>query len=213
MRPARTRPFARSQKGCTRCRERRKKCDEERPICGACVRLNLPCFWPRSVNEHAASATATATVTRAPTPQLTSENSKLPGDVYLSSYDDPSILQGSATSIVQRIEDKQALLYLCEVGAQLVRYPNRLFPGYSNLNSFRLGFQMASQSQPHIHALLAIGAAHLGYTNERYRPVALENYGHAIRHLRDAVVISSKERPPAEQTCAVAALMSVYQVC
>lgn len=207
MGPARDKPLVRSHKGCKRCRERRKKCDEDRPVCGACVRLKLPCSWPRTVNEHQEIAIRNTSL------QQASQGSGLPGDVYLSSYDDPSILQGSATSVVQGIEHKQALQYICDVGAQLVRYPNRLFPGYSNLNSFRLGFQMASQSQPHIHALTAIGAGHLCKIHDKYRPVALENYGHAMRHLRNAVLICSKEQPPSEQACAVAALMSVYQVC
>ncbi|KAH7325562.1 fungal-specific transcription factor domain-containing protein [Stachybotrys elegans] len=36
-----------SSNGCANCRRRRKKCDERRPICGDCARLNLHCL-PRS---------------------------------------------------------------------------------------------------------------------------------------------------------------------
>lgn len=31
--------------GCSTCRSRRKKCDESKPVCGACVRLKLHCDW------------------------------------------------------------------------------------------------------------------------------------------------------------------------
>jgi transcriptional activator protein UGA3 len=36
-----------SSKGCANCRRRRKKCDERKPTCGDCARLNLHCL-PRS---------------------------------------------------------------------------------------------------------------------------------------------------------------------
>lgn len=38
----------RSQKGCMTCRKRRKKCDEKRPVCDSCVRLNLQCSYDPS---------------------------------------------------------------------------------------------------------------------------------------------------------------------
>ena len=37
---------ARSRSGCLSCRRRKKKCDEEKPICTACLRNNLACVWP-----------------------------------------------------------------------------------------------------------------------------------------------------------------------
>lgn len=35
----------RSNNGCIQCRNRRKKCDETKPVCQACTRLRLPCYW------------------------------------------------------------------------------------------------------------------------------------------------------------------------
>ncbi|KAJ5106648.1 hypothetical protein N7456_003323 [Penicillium angulare] len=37
---------ARSRSGCLSCRRRKKKCDEKKPICTACLRNNLGCVWP-----------------------------------------------------------------------------------------------------------------------------------------------------------------------
>ena len=42
----RQRKFApRSRQGCMTCRVRRKRCDEQRPACQNCTRLNLTCEW------------------------------------------------------------------------------------------------------------------------------------------------------------------------
>ncbi|ATZ46378.1 hypothetical protein BCIN_01g09850 [Botrytis cinerea B05.10] len=47
--PARTNPRPRSRKGCLKCRDRKVKCDEEKPTCGSCKRLNHDCEWKRSI--------------------------------------------------------------------------------------------------------------------------------------------------------------------
>ncbi|KAJ6102208.1 hypothetical protein N7486_004635 [Penicillium sp. IBT 16267x] len=39
---------ARSRLGCLSCRRRKKKCDEQKPICTACLRNSLGCLWPDS---------------------------------------------------------------------------------------------------------------------------------------------------------------------
>jgi hypothetical protein len=36
----------RAKTGCLRCRTRRKKCDEVKPVCGDCTRLRFACIWP-----------------------------------------------------------------------------------------------------------------------------------------------------------------------
>ena len=45
---------ARSRQGCFSCRRRKKKCDEIKPICTACLRNSLGCTWPES-RPHEAS--------------------------------------------------------------------------------------------------------------------------------------------------------------
>lgn len=40
-----TRPRLRSHAGCVPCKKRRKKCDEQKPTCGACQRVNRHCSW------------------------------------------------------------------------------------------------------------------------------------------------------------------------
>lgn len=40
--------------GCLTCRRRRKGCGEEKPVCTACNRLQLPCIWPPTQAQPAA---------------------------------------------------------------------------------------------------------------------------------------------------------------
>lgn len=44
------RPLIRTRTGCLCCRRRRKKCDEQRPRCGACVRLRFNCNYDLVLN-------------------------------------------------------------------------------------------------------------------------------------------------------------------
>lgn len=39
-------PIIRSRTGCFTCRRRKKKCNEEKPICSGCKRNKLECSWP-----------------------------------------------------------------------------------------------------------------------------------------------------------------------
>ena len=44
--PPRLTKALRTKKGCTVCRDRRKKCDERRPSCATCERLGFKCHFP-----------------------------------------------------------------------------------------------------------------------------------------------------------------------
>ncbi|PGG99042.1 hypothetical protein GX51_06458 [Blastomyces parvus] len=43
------RVFPRTRTGCFSCRRRKKKCDEVKPICLACIRNKLDCSWPEVI--------------------------------------------------------------------------------------------------------------------------------------------------------------------
>ena len=47
----------RVKSGCDTCRRRRKKCDEQKPVCGHCERLGLRCTWGQAVEKPRSSAT------------------------------------------------------------------------------------------------------------------------------------------------------------
>ncbi|KAF4963126.1 hypothetical protein FSARC_8839 [Fusarium sarcochroum] len=52
----RRKPTLRVKTGCFTCRNRKKKCDESRPICAACLRIKLPCKWPTTLDQSPPSA-------------------------------------------------------------------------------------------------------------------------------------------------------------
>lgn len=41
--------YKRSRRGCYTCRLRKKRCDERKPCCEACIRLDLPCDYPDDI--------------------------------------------------------------------------------------------------------------------------------------------------------------------
>jgi hypothetical protein len=44
--------FPRTRTGCLTCRQRKKKCDEEKPHCRACKRNKLDCSWPPHIRRR-----------------------------------------------------------------------------------------------------------------------------------------------------------------
>ncbi|KAM3537573.1 hypothetical protein ARSEF1564_009504 [Beauveria bassiana] len=44
-------PIIRSRTGCFTCRRRKKKCNEEKPLCSGCRRNHLECTWPTENNN------------------------------------------------------------------------------------------------------------------------------------------------------------------
>lgn len=72
------RPRLRSQAGCLRCKRRRKKCDEGKPRCAACVRAKSTCEWvtktalttePSSSTAGSVSSTTSSATIETPTEQ------------------------------------------------------------------------------------------------------------------------------------------------
>src|SRR5690242_2584008 len=47
-----SRNFPRSRNGCLTCRSRRKKCDENRPICNGCVKNKLQCVFTQPCTQE-----------------------------------------------------------------------------------------------------------------------------------------------------------------
>ncbi|EEU37255.1 uncharacterized protein NECHADRAFT_37042 [Fusarium vanettenii 77-13-4] len=55
-RPRRPKPVLRVKTGCLTCRNRKKKCDEARPVCAGCLRNKIDCRWPDSSYHSPPSA-------------------------------------------------------------------------------------------------------------------------------------------------------------
>ncbi|EXJ94756.1 hypothetical protein A1O1_03154 [Capronia coronata CBS 617.96] len=66
--PGRPPPRLRTKTGCFKCRERRKKCDERRPVCSACKRLDIDCVYRKSLTPSSASPQVHRSSPTPPTP-------------------------------------------------------------------------------------------------------------------------------------------------
>lgn len=54
--------YTRSHRGCSECRRRRKKCDEQHPICGGCKRLRLDCVVLSSTSQVSETSGPSASI-------------------------------------------------------------------------------------------------------------------------------------------------------
>ncbi|TPX16918.1 uncharacterized protein E0L32_003480 [Thyridium curvatum] len=72
-------PPVRSRNGCFTCRRRKKKCNEEKPVCIGCKRNKLDCHWPSVAPKPSSSARGDL---RKPTPSTTASSR---GDTQTSS--------------------------------------------------------------------------------------------------------------------------------
>ncbi|KAF2028361.1 hypothetical protein EK21DRAFT_70068 [Setomelanomma holmii] len=55
QRVAKRKTHTKSRKGCWQCKQRHTKCNEEKPRCANCSRLDIQCTWPASTNSYSAS--------------------------------------------------------------------------------------------------------------------------------------------------------------
>lgn len=170
--------------------------------CRQCARLNLTCYWHNGSNNTNILFDVAGTGETASTGNL---------KVHITGYDDPSVLQGSATSVIRTVDDKQTFQYLCEKGSTILRYPTQLLPARSTINPFTLGFQMARHHPTQVKAYLALGAAHRSQAQPDGHVVAVKHYSDVVSGLRSKLL--SNRSNPEEWMCAVAALLCMYEVC
>lgn len=75
-------PIIRSRTGCFTCRRRKKKCNEEKPICSGCKRNKLECHWPtessNSSNSQKRDGAATGSGVNAPQSSFATATSSKP---------------------------------------------------------------------------------------------------------------------------------------
>lgn len=205
----------RSNTGCFKCRQRHKKCDEIKPTCSACIRIGTICRYPEprtpEIEDTLGSGLQRSSLSgllknAENIQQATDPETLVPG------FDDPAVLQGSATSVMRDITDKDIFAYLCVTGATILRYPTRLFPASSNVNTFRLGFPMARQIPTHLHALLSVAAAHRRHVQPHFQEHATKHQVLAVSGLREGLATATSQSAPPEWVCGTAAVLCMYEV-
>lgn len=215
-----------SRLGCSKCKARRVKCDEQKPVCGHCARLGFACRWvvpdkrtaqadppDGTFSEPVVDVDADDFPTELTVTKLTvRERSSLDDlEVFRCLFDSPSILRTSAVPHGGNENRKLILQYIAEQGAAILKLPNRLSATKNHVNLFREGFALAAHAPLHMHALICIGAGHLAKTSPSWEEFALKHYNNVMARLR-AVLMNTQDQPPAEWMCAVVSILSFYEV-
>lgn len=99
--------IVRTRTGCTRCKVRKKKCDEQQPVCQACQRNGFKCIWPvaRDVDTRMTSPNAGLPANCSSKPRAmvspicsNESNSLLPDQSYFLTITDDQAPCSDATS-------------------------------------------------------------------------------------------------------------------
>ncbi|PVH84865.1 hypothetical protein DL98DRAFT_410525 [Cadophora sp. DSE1049] len=164
----------RSRAGCWTCREKKVKCDESRPSCSRCVRLQRDCdYVPRQKKKCGPRR-----------PRVGNLNSPTPKRPHIPSYLPPPAIS-AACSLVLLPTDHESIHHFRTSFAIRQHTKN---PKYSVLSII---FRLAESSPMVMHMVAAIAGQEIAYlessredgTLERCRPA--EHYGDAMRMLAE----------------------------
>lgn len=185
-------------KGCLTCRKRKVKCDELKPDCGRCVRLQRTCSWSDEVqlsqkrgSDYESSTTIIhGSSTRAPALQL----SRPSGQNFIIEF--PNL-------------DRQTIPYMhhfITFCCRFIAYPND-----SEGNPFQEKLvPLAASSPPLLHAMTALSAAHLSRSQPQHSLTAANHYSLALRALNET--LSDPKVAKSDSTLGACLLLCVYEV-
>ncbi|CAJ0547474.1 Ff.00g042280.m01.CDS01 [Fusarium sp. VM40] len=195
---------SKSKTGCARCRTRRVKCDEVRPVCGGCSKHQVRCHYDR-VAPAAASAPPRI-LAPARTSHVTNVNS-----ASASSPDHDSIASsghGPAESSQRRYLELRLLhVYMSEICPQL---PGTHLPALEALWSKDVP-KLALENEPLLNSILALSCFYLiaeGKDPDPELQIARANYlGAAIE--AHQTNLSGMTTDNADTACFVSVLLAV----
>ncbi|KAH8683813.1 hypothetical protein BGZ61DRAFT_394096 [Ilyonectria robusta] len=184
----------RSRGGCIPCRQRRKKCDETRPICGSCFTRQAHCRWSNihTESEHASSphevgiqacASQSFADSRSPSCDAGSFTS---GAESLRLSQDTAPLQLSSLSPSTVFTECAKGLPPCSL-VDLLQVFDQATSGHDFGHEYSFltqGFSSLSRSRSMLHAWLSCSAILISQFQPGWRTHALGQYTKAIRELR-----------------------------
>ncbi|KAI6712771.1 hypothetical protein JHW43_004738 [Diplocarpon mali] len=184
-------PVPRTRTGCLTCRKRKVKCDEMKPICGRCSRLQRECIWSdeMQVIPHR--------------PQQAS-----------SSFSEQSLQLSTPTGQNFVIEfpnlDRSTVPYMHHFITFCCR-----FLAYSNDNEGN-PFQedlvpLANESPALLHSMTAVAAGHLSRSQPQHLITAANSYCLALRELN--ATLSDPVIARSDSTLGACLLLCVYEIC
>ncbi|CAF3476078.1 unnamed protein product [Fusarium graminearum] len=201
--------FKRTRTGCRTCRLRRKKCGEQRPVCEGCRRNHLLCSWPGKLASRAerdpepeAEPHASCTIARPPRDQATPQVLPTTSLPTFSTF----VHQRSETGSRDEIGKAKALLqhYICSTASRLTTAKGNVY--------LSLVIPFAEQHWDIMHAILAISASHLSYTDPAYVYPAKSHYAVALRAAKNHITtVSHGEREEAIRLLVLLVLLCHFE--
>lgn len=182
-------PRLRTKTGCHKCRERRKKCDERKPTCEACQRLQFTCVYGGQVPSSSSRRDSSLSLSR-------------------SSAGTQRIVLPSSPSVLKCDMERMLIQYFSTKFIHLVTAPD----ADAKFTDMSFIFAVASDEQWVMHAYLGCAALHASWTTMVPRENAFLYSQSALRGVQRAVHAS----PPAYQSDKVLAAclsLGVFEVC
>ncbi|KAL2209457.1 hypothetical protein CC79DRAFT_680116 [Sarocladium strictum] len=180
-------PVSRTRNGCLTCRKGKVKCDEERPSCKRCRRLQLDCAWSEV-------ASRCLTVSRRPSEieTITSSGPVIPPFVV----EFPNADRASLPYIKHFINFCSRFLVYADDG-DANPFQQELVP-------------LASSSPALLHSMIALAAGHMARTDPRHGIFAVKHYTVALRELNR--VLSEPGRLASNSTLGACLMLCVYEI-
>ncbi|PYI01481.1 hypothetical protein BO78DRAFT_435703, partial [Aspergillus sclerotiicarbonarius CBS 121057] len=203
---------SRSRGGCLSCKARKKRCDEVRPRCSDCRRLNLPCRWPVSTpSSHASPASEYNSLTLPS--QGHGETSFLPlfedGTFDFAAWLAPDIPPSPSTTNPHLYTDDDRSLfnhYLHIVSRSLSRASD------ANHNPFLITLlPMAATSEMLTSVILGLSGSHWRRVYPQIWNSALARQGHALSQAYH-LLSHPNESPSPLSTCATILLLCLTEL-
>lgn len=207
----------RTATGCLTCRLRRKKCEEQKPVCTGCDRNHLICAWPLGVSDSGSTS---------PTSQASGEKQWA---VSAPCGDGRRSL--SPTSSFDPLTELPSLYGQPYSSSELPKWLNsgingHLFQNYQNdtaaqMSAVRDGktpflsmiLPMAHVDERILHSVLAISGAHLQYFSEDFEYQSRVHYSIALRSIKHALLDwQHKDAACLAKLLTATLLMCIYEV-
>ncbi|KAE8448159.1 hypothetical protein EG329_009763 [Mollisiaceae sp. DMI_Dod_QoI] len=174
--------------GCLTCRKRKVKCDELKPICGRCSRLQRECKWSDDL-------------------QVIPHRRQPPGSSALSTAE--SINSGQNFVVEFPGVPRSDVFYI----HHFITFCSR-FLAYSNDNEgnpFSVDLVPKAASSPALlHSMAALAAGHLSRTQKQHDIIAANHYTVALRELNAS--LSDPVVARADSTLGACLLLCVYEI-
>lgn len=189
-------PVPRTRTGCLTCRKRKVKCDETKPKCGRCLRLQRECTWSDQLQviPHRQTADGVAAILTGSSRSQSIQMNSLSGQNFVIEF--PNVDRSTVPYI------HHFITFVCR------------FLAYSNDNEGN-PFQeelipQATSSPALLHSMAALAAGHLARSQPHHDMAATKHYAMALHELQES--LSDPVIARADSTLGACLLLCVYEI-